>query len=545
MSVASIVYRPHQDLAHEACKKNYSIKIPMWCVVSPCGGGKSLMMRRIAIPAAEIGRRVFIYCHRVMLLKQTIDAFDRDGVDFGVIASGYKKRIKPEAMIQVCMIQTVRSRLNKWRHEIPRPDIVIVDEFHQNQGGKATAVLLKHAKEGARIIGYTATPVKLRKPAVPTKENPLTDEQKTKNLVACHDLVMAGTYQDMIDCKAHMPVVCYGPDRPEIALKKMLASELSEDENKAANSVPTIFANVYENWRKLNPDMLPAIGFAPGVQESKWFVEEFRKRGVPCAHIDGESIVLVYPDETGELVSDEVEATEEWRQHVIDGSREGLYKIVWNRFVLREAIDCVEWYQAIIATTVHSLANYLQMTGRILRYCDKYDHKLIVDHGGCIDRHGFPNVERDWEIGDNDATMHSKEMAARKKNAAEDAEPICCPRCNAYRLSGKVCHACGHKHIKSVRMVRQLDGTLVKLTGRIVKHKPEKVFADYYRSAVYACAKTDRTVAQAYAYAKKMAYAAGCPVGDTGSFKLPEHGSDKWGWSVRLVYPWINRKKAQ
>lgn len=515
-------YWPHQERAHQQCRDAFSRGVGAWCLVAPCGAGKSLMMRRLAVPAAERGKRVALYCHRVMLTRQTIENFESNGVEFGVVASGFGRYTKPEAAIQICSLPTVNARLDNWKFEFPRADLVIVDEAHQQTASMAQEVFSRHKAEGARLIGFTATPVDL---------GGIYDE-----------LAVAASYGDLLGCQAHLPIRCYGPDRPDLSsCKPMKGGDFSSNVDRKINRVPTIIGRVYDYWQKLNPEALPAIGFAPGVAESKWFVHEFQQRGVPCAHIDGERVVMVEPNSKGELIASEYATDDESRQAVLQGSKEGRFKIVWNRFVLREAIDMPWLYHAISATSMGALSSWLQSIGRVQRYWSEYDHVVLQDHGGNIDRHGPPDADRDWQLGDTNNSIHRREVKQREQQSGEDAEPICCPKCCAYRTSGPQCPQCGYMHKRSVRMVRQLDGELVRKQGRVVKHKKAKQFDDYMRSAVFGCWHSGKTVKQAYWIAKQRAASAGVKTRAV-AFPLPETGSYKWHRSVCEVYPSMEPK---
>lgn len=515
---------PHQERAHQECRQNWASGVKAWCVVAPPGAGKSLMMRRLC-KAAEAGKNVFLYTHRVMLTKQTINAFEAAGLDFGVIAAGFKDYFRPDQRIQICSLDTVYSRMDNWKHEIPIADLVIVDEAHQQVGPSAQKVFGRHVEQRARMAGFTATPVGLGG--------------------MYENLVMAGTYQEMLDCQAHLPVLCYGPDRPDTSqLKAMRGGDFSSEDDRRINRVPTIFGRVYDYWKKLNPYALPAIGFAPGVQESRWFVEEFRKQGVPCAHVDAERVLMVERNSNGVLETHEYPTDDDSREGILEGSKDGRYKIVWNRFVLREAIDMPWLYHAIAATSMGAVSTWLQSIGRELRYWADYDHVVLQDHGGNIDRHGPPNIERNWNLTCTNASVHKEEMKERESKKGDDAEPICCPKCCAYRASGPECHACGYMHSRSVRMVRQLDGELVRKIGRDVKYKAPKSFEDYLRSSIYGGYASGQTVKQAYKVATIRAAEAGVEPGPT-SLNVPEENSDRWHRSVREVYPWARPKQMK
>lgn len=506
---------PHQTLAHDACRDLYGDR-SSWAVFAPCGAGKSYMMTRIAVPAAQRGKRVAIYSPRVMLTTQLERQFSELGVDFGVNAAGFHPN--PDAPIQICSLQTIYSRLGNFKHPFPSADIVIVDEAHQQTSTMAQQVFEKHQSTCEARIGFTATPVNL---------GDLYEE-----------IVSTATYQALRDCKAHLPVVCYGPDRPDLSkLKTNSFGEFSRSDDSRINGVPSIVGRVYEYWMKLNPNALPAIGFAPGVEHSKGFVHKFQQRGVPCAHIDAERTLLVQPNANGMLIASEYPTTSSTREEVLQGSKEGRYKIVWNRFVLREAVDMPWLYHAISATSMGGLSTYLQSLGRVMRYWPAYDEVIIQDHGGNIDRHGMPDMDRDWTLGCTNKSMHKQEQARRQKTKGDNAEPICCPRCNNYRTHGPQCPHCGHLHKRSVRLVRELDGRLVKKIGRDVKYKPPKTFDDYFRSALYGGYSKCQTVKQAYKVAKIRAEKDGVKLNPAGTVFVPPTGDARWHRSIRDVYP--------
>lgn len=480
-------------------------------------------MHRLAIPTAAAGKRVCIYTHRILLTRQIIDGLTDTGTDFGVIASGFSELSRPEAMIQICSLDTVYARMNKVSFEFPLADLVIVDEAHQQTGEKARAVFERHRLQGARRIGFTATPV---------------------DIGGLYEaLVNAGAYSEMLQCRAHLPMVCYGPDRPDLSkIRAMKGGDFSYEDDRRINAVPTIVGRVYDWWRKLNPLQRPAIAFAPGVAESKWFLKEFAKRGVQCAHIDGERVVTAEWNDSGtEFEIVERETSDAVRKEVLDGLREGIYKILWNRFVLREAINLPSVYHVITATSMGGISTYLQSVGRGQRFWHEYDHKILQDHGGNIDRHGLPGDDRDWELGCTNHSIHKAEQERRKKLKGDDAEPICCPQCTAMRTHGTSCHVCGYMHRRSVRIVRQMDGELVKKTGRDTKYKAPKTFDDIYRSQLYASSYLGHSVAQAYAMAMRKAQKENIPVG-SGSSLVPDPKSPAWGHSVRQAYPFLNRR---
>ena len=57
--------------------------------VLPTGGGKTAIMSVIAQRAAAKGKRILILVHRIELLRQTVEALRRVGVQAGIINPNY------------------------------------------------------------------------------------------------------------------------------------------------------------------------------------------------------------------------------------------------------------------------------------------------------------------------------------------------------------------------------------------------------------------------------------------------------------------------
>ncbi len=422
----------HQARALEQLEQAMAAGETAICVTAPTGGGKTRLIKEIAAQAREHYRKVAIYTNRKLLTTQSSGVLDTHGVTHGIMAAGHEPALLRD--VQIASIQTIESRVyQRQSWQLHQADIVIVDEVHGNMNPTALKIVTDHQAQGAVIIGFTATPVGLGG--------------------TYKRLIVAGTNSELRACGALVPCHTIGVDEPDLKhVSRNKTGEYTQGGVVKAIMTHKIFGRVYGSWCKLNPAATPTILFAPGVKESRWFVEEFEKEGVTAAHIDAET-----PDSE--------------RQDIIEGSREGRVCVVCNRFVLREGID-MPWLQhCVMATAFGALSNFLQAGGRLLRAYPGVDHVTLQCHGGSWWAHGDLNDDRQWELRDTDRALAKAQKERREKG--EESEPIRCPNCGGIRSSGPKCPFCGHQHKRSVRMVVQVDGELKRMVGNVTKKKKQ------------------------------------------------------------------------
>lgn len=420
------------------------------CLTSPTGGGKSVIICRLLEWAQSRGWSAVLYTNRKLLTEQMIGTLEKHGIPFGVRASGFSEYENLDAPIQISSLQTEDARVFKsQRWMIHKSNLVIVDEAHLQKGDTARRIFDLHAAHDAARVGVTATPIGIAD-------------------IYPDRLIVAGTTSELRACGALVPANVYAPTEFDTkGIKpKTKTGEYSIQDIRKHVWTPTIFGNVYEHWKRLNPEQRPTILFAPGVPEATWFAQQFCENGVAAASIDGET---VWVDGTT------YDSDREARQDVISRFRAGRIKVLCNRFVLREGIDIPEIYHCILATPIGSVVSYVQIVGRVLRNHHTTPEVIVQDHGGSWWRHGSPNADRDWasvyDVPEYRITERRLEAMREKK----EPEPITCPKCHALRKSGIVCHQCGHSTDAKVRVVIQKDGKLKEMTGDIMKPRRIKM----------------------------------------------------------------------
>lgn len=448
------------------------------CLTAPTGGGKSLIIERLLEWAVQEKHWCCaVLTNRKLLTAQLSRGLNANGIHLGVRASEFESWEDHTAPVQVCSVPTEVARVLKGRerarkfsatkdeseraHVLAQADLVFVDEAHMNKADRTVEILNEYRdKYGARIVGVTATPLGI---------GHIYDS-----------LIVAGTNSSLRECGALVRARCFEPaviDLPKIRRSKQeIFTQKQMDDAVKAVWTQHIVGHIWENWRKLNPDGLPTLGMAPGVKESLGLAAEFHHRGVNAAHIDSNGI---YVD--GEYIRTN---RQEDRDSVFARSKSGAVPVIFNRFVLREAID-MPWLQhLLLCTPIASVLSYVQTVGRVLRASPSTgkSEAMITDHAGSIRTHGSPNMDRD-----KDWMQYFHEDAEKIQRDRQDVlrdperkqpEPITCPECGTMRARGPTCQKCGYQHTESVRRVIQESGELVTVTGDVFPRRRIRMKAD-------------------------------------------------------------------
>jgi superfamily II DNA or RNA helicase len=424
---------------------------------SPTGTGKSRAMCVLIERLVAAGYYVVLYSNRNLLIEQLQITLTAAGIDFGVRARGYDDD-EDFWPVQISSLPTETSRVLKRRtwqiHGKGRAGVALVDEAHLNQGDKVREILALHLAEGHAVVGVTATPIGLAE---------MYDE-----------LIVCGTLAEGREVGALALAEMYAPDEPDFRLFKKLmktpppeGSDFSQNQQKAIMGRMTeagpdkrlthLYGRVWHHFQLINPERRPSILFAPGVEESKWFAEQFTAKGVKAAHIDGESVWIDgETHRTGKAI----------RRQVLDASKSGEIGIICNRFVLREGIDAPWIDHGIAATVFGSLQTFLQSAGRLLRAHEPPQRVTWQDHGGNVWRFGSVNADREWFLDLSEGAAVS--LRANRIRQGKESPPFRCPQCNrVWPGKGRICSpkhgGCGYEvkpKEKASRMVVTVEGEL-------------------------------------------------------------------------------------
>jgi DNA repair protein RadD len=395
------------------------------CLVATTGAGKTLWASEYISRAVARGQHAMILTNRRILLSQAGAALERHGVHHGVYAAGFE--FEPREDVQLGSIQTIACRDSR-----PPCDLVLVDEAHSNTGNGARSIIDYYKQHGATIIGLTATPVGLA------------------GIYDCLVEMVKGS--ELIKRGMLVPGRVYGPSEPDLRGVR-ITSTGEYAHGQAAQRVMEclVFGDVFDHWKRLNDGRLSVV-FAPGVQESKWFVEQFEQRGVSSAHIDGS-------------------LSQAERDDIFSEMSNGKVQLVSSCGVLREGWDFPAVSHGLLVQACYGLSTFLQIVGRLKRAFPSKSSYILQDHAGAFWRHGNPDADRNWVLGDSDLEIAKRRAEECRAGAQQD---IRCQQCGMVRQHGIACPGCGHRQLQSIRLVRTVAGELVEMHGDAISTKRPK-----------------------------------------------------------------------
>lgn len=414
------------------------------CFAAPTGSGKTLMQSAIANLALANNRRVVIYNARKPLTAQLSRTLEEAGIHHGARAASMKDQQNLHAAMQVASLQTDFQRvLNQECWDIHDANLVIVDEAHmpEARGEKAQQLYQRYLSNGAKLVGFTGTPLELNH--------------------IYKDIVVCGTKAEMLQCKAHVLARTFAIHELDTSkIKPVKTGEFSEGDVRRECWNHAIVGYAYDDWLRLNPDAKPTMASAPGVEESMWVARTWMEKGHTVAHIDAREC----------WVNGERQRGDKAREQVLEDARKGKFALITNCEVLTAGIDIPCLYHLILLRPFGKFSNYLQVVGRVIRYSEETpEHVIIQDHTGNLYRHGSANQDPDWETLFHETESSILKAREGRLKGDQEPEPIICANCGRAREGGNQCPSCGYISDKSTRRIVQLDGQLQEATGRVYK----------------------------------------------------------------------------
>ncbi|MFA5053408.1 MAG: DEAD/DEAH box helicase [Parcubacteria group bacterium] len=326
----------HQPKARKAIEDAYRAgKRSIACVI-PTGGGKTHLFSQVARGGVTKGFRWGVFVHRDELIKQTVEAFSRLGMNAGVIAAGYPRS---ESLLQVVSTQTAIAR-----GDLPDFDSVVFDECHHFCGAEKWSGIPAHYRERkALVLGFTATPERGDGVALGNSFDEL--------IVVCQP-------QQLIDAGVLVPARIIHPMR----------------QSKALAMHPLEFHARHGKGRRF-------IIFAASVKHAKDLAHEFTAAGYPCACVEGSMRA-------------------EDREAAITAFRRGELAGLTNYMVLTEGFNVTEVSEIVTCREFSSPGPMMQALGRGLRAAPGKVDLIAGDlRGWSLDPNiGLPADDREFSL---------------------------------------------------------------------------------------------------------------------------------------------------
>jgi superfamily II DNA or RNA helicase len=410
--------RKYQYSAIEQLRDSLSSGKRRPVVQSPTGSGKTVVAAAIINMARDKGKRVLFCVPALTLIDQTVDRFRQNGIfEIGVM-QGQHEMTDYAQPVQVCSIQTLARR------EIPKADLVIIDEAH---------VMFKLYDDWMRrpewqkvpFIGLTATPW-------------------SKGMGApgrWDDLIIGSTLDELIELGHLSKFRVFAPAHPDLTGVKTIAGDYDiKGLGNAMDKAPLV-ADIVSTWLERGENRA-TICFAVNRVHAKHIQTQFIDAGVSAEYMDA------YTDL-------------EDRSDIIRRFENGDVQVICNVGVLTTGFDsdvrCI-----ILARPTKSEILYVQMIGRGLRTADGKDDCLILDHSDTTLRLGFVTDIGTDKLHDGTANRQTTERKAPL--------PKECPSCSFLKPpKSRKCPACGFEAVAKSE-VQNEDGELREITrGKKVK----------------------------------------------------------------------------
>lgn len=419
--------RPHQELAIEMLRDSLRSGKMRPLLAAPCSFGKTITAAAMLKNALDKGKRGIFICDRIKLVQQSLEAFDKHGLPFGVM-QGNHELTNPNAPIQIASVQTLARRRN-----IPAFDFAIVDECHVHYKWLTTAM---EAYNNVPFVGLSATPF-------------------SKGLGKFYDdLIVPATAEDLLAEGYLCPVDYFGGRK--VALEGVKTKSLStggtdydpESLAEAVEKDEKLVGDIVNNWVKHAWDR-QTIAFSPSIKHSKFLVDQFRSVGIEAEHIDG-------------YMDDEI------RQELYEAHDAGEFKILSCSRLLNTGYDAPTVSCLIDCFPTRSHIAYVQRAGRIMRTAEGKENAVYLDHAGNVNRFGFAEAICASELDDGEKRFSERNQVKEKKQSKVSD----CPQC--YRQMVGIRCSCGYE----IPITKQIetDGTeLEQLTKKANKtYSPER-----------------------------------------------------------------------
>ena len=388
------------------------------CAVLPTGAGKSIVIAKIVSDAATLWNgRILILAHVKELLEQNaakIAALCPD-LKIGMYSAGLNRR-DTDNQVLVAGIQSVYNKAD----ELGAFDLILIDEAHliPPDGDGMYQTLLNEEKAlnpNVRLIGFTATPYRLRGGLICKPENLLNE--------ICYEIGV----RELIMRKYLSPLRSKnGKTKADLSDLHIRAGEFIADEIAAKMDNEQLVYAACNEIVKLTADRKKVLIFASSVAHAEHIKTRIEyAAGQECGIVIGSTSKEERAEILDRFKDKKVPAD-------LFGATKPTLKYLVNVGVLTTGFDAPAVDTVVLLRPTASAGLYYQMVGRGFRLSPETGKTdcMILDYGGNIMRHGPVDMIRVEET-----------RGGGKKQPPPMRE---CPQCQAVFPAGRTqCPDCG------------------------------------------------------------------------------------------------------
>lgn len=466
-------------------------------LVLPTGGGKTVVASDIIGAALAREWRVLILVHRRELVTQMSRKLHDGKIDHGIIQAGFTPRSMPH--VQVASVQTLHARaIRSERMSLPKAQLIVVDEAHHIRARTWQEII--DAYPDAAVLGLTATPCR-------------GDGRGLGNVFSA--LIEGPDVARLIELKHLVPATYYAPYRPDLKGVRISKGDYAETQLAERMDQSDLVGDIVSHWLKL-AERRRTVVFATNVSHSVHIRDSFRAAGVMAEHIDGTT------------------PTED-RDNILARFAAGHVEVVSNCMVLTEGFDCPEIGCIVMARPTKHMGLYRQMLGRGLRpsiASGKIDC-MVIDHAGAVFEHGFADEPVLWTLKED---KRAENTVHRERSDYKGTSLTTCPECQAVRMSGSKCPACGWRPQPKPEPVVVQDGELTKVSrgGQIAAEMTPLQQRSFFAQLLWIAA--DRNYKAGWAAYKFKEKFGNWPSRDVPEPIRPEPAVMSWVRSRQIAY---------
>jgi superfamily II DNA or RNA helicase len=248
-----------------------------------------------------------------------------------------------------------------------------------------------------------------------------------------------------------VPARYFSVSEPDMTRVRTVAGDYNAGDTERVMNQPKLVGDVVAHWLQ-HAAARRTVVFASSIDHGVALCEEFLKAGVAAEHVDA--------DTPGEI-----------RDATFERFRTGATQVLTNCFLASYGFDLPELSCVVLARPTKSLMLYLQMIGRGLRPANGKTDCLILDHSGCVHRHGFAHDERRWTLDGERALVERVAAAAEKR----ETKSLTCPECACVFSGARLCPECKYFFAPVGKEVRTLDGQLIEIGTTLDRESQDRL----------------------------------------------------------------------